>query len=551
MNSRKKQLCCNAVAFLLLFSVSLYRQLSLRFLPSDPFRTYVLYGCYVILLTAWGVSIWSRVAQREMMRFLLAEDLIMFVGLTIRFIQDTFLKDNIPALRMTGLFLSTMLLPMMTLGLYASLCIGEGDGYRMPKKWYLFLLPSIILIPLIMTDNYHHFFTFIIPEEPQPNLTYHPYIGLYLVLVLMLAAASMRVYQIYKRNNLMDSHPILRRIVPFAEAILLFIFFLPYLLNWLQVNAPLAPFEVLEQYAKIYYIEVLTWEFYIYLGLVPVNTEYRAVFELSPLGLQILCDDGEQIKSMNAVDVSDETLDELRSHPGVIEESGKELHIYRIEGADVLWSKDLSRLRDTITELNKSAEELAQEGLLLREELRVKNEEAGLSAKNQIYESLTREVQTQMLLVKGICKKQVRSENREKELRQLVLLGTYIKRRCNLRLLELENGRITDADLRMSFEDMVSAVRLQGIETDFQWNVLKEYSARFGIAAFDMLETLLERMHFTAGSLAILAGSQTMIFTASGTAFSSQSEGPLYEDMSASWEALDDGLRVVMRRAGD
>ena len=551
MKSRKKQLLANAVVFLLLFFVSIYRQLSLRYLPDDPFRTYILYGSYVILLTAWGVSIWSRVAQRDMIRFLLAEDIIMFIGLTIRFVQDTFLEDNIPALRMTGLFLATMLLPMITLGLFASLCIGEGDGYRVPKKWYLFLLPSIILLPLILTDNYHHFFTFIITEEPQPNLTYHPYIGFYLTFALVLVAASIRVYQIYKRNNLMDSRPFLRRIVPFAEPILLVIFYLPYIINWLRVDAPLAPVEVIEQYAKIYYIEAVTWELFIYLGLVPVNTDYRAVFEQSTLGMQILCEDGERIRSLNAIEISEEALNKLRKEPCIIEQADKELHIHHIDGADVIWNKDVSRLRNTIKELNKSAEELAQEGVLLGEELRAKNDEASLSAKNQIYDSLTREVQAQMDLVKTICNDQPQREDTKSDLWKLVLLGTYIKRRCNLRLIEQENGKITNMDLRISFEDMVSAIQLKGIKAALQWSSEHEYSPGLGIAAFDMLEKLLESTQFTADSLDVCAADRSIIISVYGTDRLPQIDMTAFGDVDVSWKTTDDGLQMIMRKAGD
>ena len=46
MSARSKQIRDNVCGFLLLFFVSLYRQLSLRNLPDDGLRTYVLYACY-------------------------------------------------------------------------------------------------------------------------------------------------------------------------------------------------------------------------------------------------------------------------------------------------------------------------------------------------------------------------------------------------------------------------------------------------------------------------------------------------------------------------
>lgn len=49
MTIHVKQIKIIISAMLLLFVVSAYRELSLHFLPGDPFRTYILYACYVFL----------------------------------------------------------------------------------------------------------------------------------------------------------------------------------------------------------------------------------------------------------------------------------------------------------------------------------------------------------------------------------------------------------------------------------------------------------------------------------------------------------------------
>ena len=42
MTERQRQVRINIAAFLMLFFVALSRQVSLRYLPDDPFRTYIL-----------------------------------------------------------------------------------------------------------------------------------------------------------------------------------------------------------------------------------------------------------------------------------------------------------------------------------------------------------------------------------------------------------------------------------------------------------------------------------------------------------------------------
>ena len=196
--------------------------------------------------------------------------------------------------------------------------------------------------------------------------------------------------------------------------------------------------------------------------------------------------------------------------------------------------------------MNRSAEELAQEGVLLGEELRARNEEASLTAKNQIYDSLTREVQAQIQLVKRLCQTQAPQEDREAGLRQLILLGTYIKRRCNLRLTEQETGRIENEDLRMSFADMISAIRLLGMEGTLEWSSASNYSPRFGMAAFDALETLLERIHFSARSFSIYATDQAIVFSVAGVPF----DTALLGGLDAAWETTDEGFRLVLKEEG-
>ena len=536
MDARKRMLTYHLEAFLLLFFVSLYRQISLKHMPADPLRTYILFGCYVLLLGLWAYSICRRVTQRSMRAFLIAEDVCMFIGLAIRFVQDTYLSNNIYLLRVTGLLVATTLLPLMTLGVFASLCIGRENSYRISKKWYLLLIPSVLATPLLLTDNLHHFFTYIIPEEPQPNLTYHPNVGFYLLAALILGMAVVRVILIYRRNGIMNDRPLLRRIVPFMEMILLLVFYLPYIINWLQVDAPIAPPEVIEQYAKIYYIEAITWEIYIFLGLVPVNMDYREIFEKSTLGLQIRGTNGDVISSQNAAELDEVILEELEKK-GIAEMPGKELRSFSIDEAKVVWTKDVSQLRDTIEALSKSAEELAQEGALLSEEIKTRNEAASLQAQNEIYDVLTREVQVQLQMIKRICARRGRSETEKEDLRKLAVLGTYVKRRCNLRLIERESGRIDPADLKLSLKDLLGAIALSGTATSLSWETEHVFSPRFSIAVFDMIEAVMERSLFKAETLKVSAEKDTVTLTVSGTELSGAEE-PGYQS----------GLEIHCRR---
>lgn len=174
MSIRMKQIRMIISALLLLIIVSAYRIWSLNYYPQDPFRTYILYACYVFLFLLWGISIYYRVTQKFMRIWLYLEGGVMLIGLTLRFLQDTFWFRNIRLMRISGLCIAATILPFLLLGMYASLGIGQNDQYFMNHKWFGFLVPVLASICMIVTDEKNHFVFFIDPAEQQPNLSFHP-----------------------------------------------------------------------------------------------------------------------------------------------------------------------------------------------------------------------------------------------------------------------------------------------------------------------------------------------------------------------------------------
>ena len=491
MSERKKQIRYNIAAFLLLFSVSFYRQLSLRFLPEDPARTWILYACYVFLLGGWAVSIWLRAAQRSMRVFLVLSAAVMLAGLTIRFLQDTFWQENIMLMRVSGFYVAATILPAALLGLYASLGIGQPDDYRIPWEWFLLILPVVVMTWLTVTDEERHFICYILPEEPQPNLNFHPNTGAFLMLAGGMILIVIRIFVIFRRNRTVKMNRLLKTLIPFFEPIMIFLMIFPFFAVSMRLIPSLAGKEVIEFYAKVYYAEILTWELYIWLGLVPVNIEYRECFEHAAAGMQIICDDGSVLLSETARPVSSEERGLLKDMGSFVTAEGLEMHAHRFRDGLFLWNTDVSGLRSTIEALNQTAETLEQEGLLLTAEIRTKNQEARLSAKNRIYSGLTSEVKRQLQMMKALTEEQPSADDRR--LAKLVLLGTYVKRRCNLRLIQRETGEIHPEDLLLSLKDMQRAMALTGIRSELVPADPYAYSPDFSICIFDVLEYLLEQ----------------------------------------------------------
>ena len=552
MSIRMKQIRMIISALLLLIIVSAYRIWSLNYYPQDPFRTYILYACYVFLFLLWGVSIYNRVTQKFMRIWLYLEGSVMLLGLTLRFLQDTFWFRNILLMRISGLCIAATILPFLLLGMYASLGIGQNDQYFMDYKWFSFLIPVLVSTYMILTDERNHFVFFIDPAEQQPNLSFHPGIGFFVLFAIGYVMMILRVLIIYSRNRNIHGKGIMRIVIPFFEPIVMLLFTLDYFLFSLGIVPWLEGKEILELYAKIYLVEVLTWEFYIFMGLVPVNMEYRSILENATVGMQILSG-SEKILSKSAVPVSAQTIKALEKSDFVTLGDGKELHMQALSDGSFLWYTDTSRLRKTIDDLENSVEQLSQQSTILEEELRARNNMAKTQAQNRIYDELTSEVFVQLQKMKELIHRQDSGDDDAETMRKLCLLGTYVKRRCNLKLILLGMGTIDPVDMRISLEDMVRAAGNMNIRASVNWNPSDLLPSDFYLFVLDTLERVLEYEDFEPTEIHIETipnGASLEIHR-----FEEYYSKPVYQDADGQYpqvmEELPDGYRITLKAGGD
>jgi|GEM_PF-417438 len=501
LKENRKAVLRLGTAFLVLCAVSLYRQICRNFYPSDRMYTGIVFAVYLLLIIFWLYRILSRVTQKTMRIFLCAEISVMVFWLTIRFIQESFLYRNISLMRASGYLISVPAVAIPLLGLYAAFGLGKGESYRFQKKWHFTLIPAAALILLAVTNEYHHFMFSAPAGEPRPNLYFHPYIGMYLIFAWAGIFVIARIVVIYRRNRVMQEKSSFYKLLPFCEVILLPLFCIPYALSAFFVTK-----ELIEFSAGVMFIEAVEWEACIFVGLVPVNTQYDMVFDRSTIAMQIVKEDGSMfLKSKRAPVLSERLFSQLQSDGVAFAGSTLELHSYKIHGGYLIWQKDVSKIRPLIAELKKTAGELEQESTLLGEELRTKSEEAKIQAQNHIYDILTEEVGGQLSLLKELLKKRETAEDKNLLFREICLIGTYIKRRCNLRLLEQESGHIEEVDLELAFRDMISSMNQFGIHASMEWKHDTAYSAEFSLFLFDVLEFLIESLRFSPVSVRIAA----------------------------------------------
>lgn len=492
MTGRRTELLGVLGGLALLSAVSLYRQLSLHFLPGDPARPCVVYAVYLVLLLGWVLSIRSRFTQRSMRLFLFIEAFIMLLWLTVRFVQEALVAENIGLVRALGYFIHIPAVAVPLLGLYAAFGLGRGDDYRFSRMWYLLVLPAGGLIALALTDERRHFLYRLVAGETQPNLYFHPGCGIYIIYGWGFALIALRTAVIFRRSRPVKKRSVLQRLSPFLEPMALLAFCAPYTASSFWVRR-----EFIEFSAGMFFIEAASWELFIYLGLIPVNTQYKTVFDRSTAAMQIISDDGRLlVRSASAPALTAEQAAALLHRQTVTAANGQELQAYQIQNGCFVWQRDVAQLRSVIGQLRKTAAALRQESGLLAQELKLKSEKSAVDEQNRIYNRLTLEVGPQLRLLRQLLDKQDTVPDRESLFREICLIGAYIKRRCSLRLIEQTDGSISGEDLELSFRELADRLSGMGADVCLRWSGADLPSAQFALLCFDVFEFLLEYQQF-------------------------------------------------------
>lgn len=542
MGERKKSVVRIFVAATLLFAVSGYRQLSMRYLPEDFLRPYLVWAVYMLLLFGWQYTISTKITQKSMRIHLTAQNIVSILYLTVRFVQDAFLYVNIPWMRFTGYFINIAAIFIPLFGLYGAFYLGKADDYRISKKWYLLLIPACFLSMLALTDDLHHFLYYIVPEEPQPNLYFHPYIGTYIIHIWALGMIMYQVYVIYQRNGTTKSDPLYQKLIPFYKPILLFLFSIPY-----AATAYVVRFELVEYSAGLIFIIVLCWQLYILVGLIPVNTKYEEVFRRSTVAMQILSPKGETIAvSENAAEITPAMLEALKQNQHFSVTEDIIMHLHQIPGGYMVWQTDLSQINQALRELQRLNAELEEEQDLLAQEIRIQSDEASIQARNDIYDSLSSKVAGQLALIEEVLSKEALSSE---DWNRVCLIGTYIKRFCNLQLTYQEQQMIPISDLAISLQDMAKCMKNIGIRTSLDFCPTSNLEPELILLIMKTLEAILEEADFRLVSMAIHI-SDTVCFEITGTDHEFVSRS-LEGGYGLQTEKIPAGYRLLLLKEGE
>lgn len=310
------------------------------FLPVSLLRSFI----YIGLMTWWGVSVWQRIVQTQVRRYLMAIAVLCVFWLSIRTAKFFFVVSP-AAIRYLwyGYYFPMLFIP--PLAVFVALSLGKPENYRLPG-WTSFLyLPTAVLLLLVLTNDLHQLvFTF--PADAavwlDNNHAYGP--GYFVVMGWIALGVATAIMTMLIKCRIPHSRRILS--LPFVPVALATLYTVLYVagFGWLRdLAGDMTVVQCLLLAAGI--------ESCIRCGLIQSNTGYAALFEASSIRAEIT-DKSLRVRASSIPQtlVPEEKLREAVYQTAELNRNTL-LRSSSIRDGYVFWQEDISELQDALDRL--------------------------------------------------------------------------------------------------------------------------------------------------------------------------------------------------------
>ena len=148
----KISLLCALAALGLIVLAMLLRYAS-RHILHAPIVNHLRSGIYVFLFSAWCYTLWLRIVQVQVRRYLLAISALMVLWILLRSIK--FSIGNTDAERRLWYFYYFPMLFIPMLSVFVSQSLGKDEAFRLPRWTKLLYIPTLLLLLLVLTNDLH------------------------------------------------------------------------------------------------------------------------------------------------------------------------------------------------------------------------------------------------------------------------------------------------------------------------------------------------------------------------------------------------------------
>ncbi len=486
---------------LLILAAMLIRYVDRAYDSAPDWLRLVRSGIYIGMIAVWGVSLHRRILQNQTRRYLTAIAGLMVLWLALRTVKYSI--HNIDVERYLWYFYYLPMLLIPTFSIAAAMSLGKPEDYRLPR-WLNFLyIPALVLLALVLTNDAHQL-VFRFPEGLMSDREYSYGIGYYVVAgwegICSILALGIILYKCrIPHTNVFLWLPT----IPFALAIVYAVCYVRGV-YWVWLLAGDITVSLCLLIAAIF-------ESCIQCRLILSNQGYETLLELTTVPTQIT-DQAYQVRyaSGTVSPLSRETMEQAVSNAYTLDKHTL-LKGHPVEKGYVFWQEDITKLVEVADALQITQSELRDTGDLLKAESDQKARWLRLTEQNRLYDLIEQQTSHQMQLLDRLLGQLRNAENIDAAksiLGQIVVIGTYIKRRSNLIFASSQRRTVAAEELRLCLNESVSNLRLYGVSCQANLELEGQLRQETAYMIYDLFETVVEATLSELSSLLFYAGGQ-------------------------------------------
>lgn len=439
-------------------------------------RSYI----YIGIISAWYISLKMRIVEKRIQRHLCAVALLMIFWMVVRTIK--FGSTNNTIQRYLWYF---YYLPMLFIPLEAFI-ISMSLGNKKLPGWikYLFV-PANLLLLLVLTNDIHQR-VFIFKDSLLSTKAYTYGIGYYIVALWMITFAGISLFIMVSKCRLKDSW-IYLPLFPFAISILYAIGYakeVPFVRVWLTD---------LTVAQCLFFMSM--FESCIQSGLIQSNVGYRELFEATTMKAELFNKDFKLLYSSIDNPVTDTNILKRALKEATLLDENTLIKGHDIKHGYIFWQEDISKLVSINKELELTQEELIDTGDVLKASHEQQERYLRLTEESRLYDLIELDTSEQVKILNEKVQrlKEVEDINEARFLLgEIIVLGTYIKRKSNLIFIGREKKVIDIDELKLCLNETSSNLCLCGIDAKMIVDIKKEYPIGIIHKIYDYLEDILE-----------------------------------------------------------
>lgn len=372
-----------------------------------------------------------------------------------------------------------------------AISIGKKDDAPLPKSAALLYVPAILLVLLVLTNDLHRLvFRFPSDAAVWSDKDYSYGVGYFAVVCWMFVCALVLLVILCKKSRVADKRKLI--LIPCIPMLALILYLAFYLLEepWLR-------FAFGDMTAVFCLMYAATLELFIKCGFLRANTHYAELFHASTTAAQITDADFCVLLSSDAAQSIDSEILKRTENAPYLTENGVRLSSAPIKVGHIVWSEDISPLLRVLTRLEDMKEELEDTNRLEEEEQALKKHEAHILEQDRLYNILQRDISEQLRTMdEMICRVETAKSEEEKRklLFQMLVIGSYLKRRSNLAFLSEKSSTLDAHELDLCIGESQKALDACGVVCGFRSSLKGQLLAVHIISLYEFFERVAERL---------------------------------------------------------